>query len=166
MNRTLPAFLLIALLASPAISGAAGDDPDAAFAKLQSLTGDWEGKDSEGRWVRVTYELRSNKSVVVETLESADESTMITVYHRDGKELRMTHFCSAQNQPRMKSSGLGRDGRTISFDFVDATNVAPGSGHMNNLHITFDGDNRITHRWVRKQDGKTTDNVFELTRRK
>jgi hypothetical protein len=49
---------------------------------------------------------------------------MVTVYHQDGQDLRMTHYCSAKNQPRMKASSVSPDGNVVSFEFVDATNLA------------------------------------------
>ena len=90
---------------------------------------------------------------------------MVTVYHMDGNDVRMTHYCSAQNQPRMKASSVSRNARVVFFEFVDVTNLArPTDGHMQNLEITFKDRNHITHKWTWLENGRTTDNIFTLAR--
>ncbi len=90
---------------------------------------------------------------------------MVTVYHMDGNDVRMTHYCSAQNQPRMKASSVSPEARVVSFEFIDVTNLAqPTDGHMQNLEITFTDDDRIMHKWMWLENGRTTDNTFTLAR--
>jgi hypothetical protein len=150
------------LVASPA----AVAEPGSVFEKFKALAGEWEGQRGDGQAVKVSYQVLSDGSAVVETLtELAEEVTMVTVYHMDGDDVRMTHYCSAQNQPRMKAAAVSPDARVVSFEFVDATNLArPTDGHMQNLEITFKDRNHIAQKWTWRENGRTTDNTFTLTR--
>ncbi len=79
-----------------------------AFGQLKSLAGDWEGTyewtgTGAGGSMTATYSLSGNGSAVVETLTMGGVPGMTSVYHLDGADLRMTHFCAAQNQPRLKA---------------------------------------------------------------
>ena len=49
---------------------------------------------------------------------------MITMFHMDGSRLLMTHYRGAGNQPRMTGT-LSPDGKSVTFDFLDATNLSP-----------------------------------------
>ena len=166
MKRTLILGSILTVLATmvtvPAATVAA---PGSAFDRIKALAGEWKGRSAEGE-VRVTYKIMSGGSVVIETLESPDEPAMVTVYHTDGDDLRMTHFCSAQNQPRMKAGGFSADARVITFEFLDATNLSsPGAGRMDGLQITFKDNDHIQQRWIWKgDDGKLVDNIVELAR--
>jgi hypothetical protein len=80
----------------------------------------------------------------------------------DGDRLLMTHYCGAGNQPRMKV--VSSDAKSVSFEFFDGTNIAPGDGHMQ--HVTFsqpDADHHIEE-WVFLDHGKETKEVFTLAR--
>lgn len=152
---------LCLLVASPAVMA----EPGSALDKFKALAGEWEGQTTEGEQVKVSYQVFSNGSAVVETLSPQAEPAMVTVYHMDGSDLRLTHYCTAQNQPRLKAAGVTSDARVVSFSFVDATNLArPTAGHMHNLEVTFTDDDHITQKWTWMQDGAKTDNVFTLTR--
>ena len=166
MKRYIAVFILLSGLgALGALSSVAAAPPDSAFARMQSLAGMWEGLNPLGKPVRVTYEVTSNDSVVLEKMVEEDGPTMITIYHNDGDDLRMTHFCAAQNQPRMIAVKPDADAATLSFQFVDATNISETSpGHMHGLQITFKDVDHITLRWTWKENEQTTDSVFELSR--
>ena len=59
---------------------------------------------------------------MVEVLFPGSEHEMVTVYHQDGDDLLLTHYCSARNQPRMKCNGEAEP-NLLRFEFVDATNM-------------------------------------------
>jgi hypothetical protein len=81
--------------------------------------------------------------------------TMVTLYHLDRDRLMLTHYCVARNQPRMVASRFEDEGRTIRFDFLDATNLAsPGAGHMHSSILQIRDDDHFTSRWTWFQDGK------------
>ena len=91
---------------------------------------------------------------------------MVTIYHLDGDSVILTHYCMADNQPRMRASGLSADGKLLDFKFVDATNLAkPTDMHMHALKMTFVDTDHITQEWVHSADGKEEPMVIPLARR-
>jgi hypothetical protein len=55
----------------------------------------------------------------------------------------MTHFCAAQNQPRLKATTVDPD--AITFSFVDITNLrSPTAGHVHGLEVRFLEPDHIT----------------------
>ncbi|HLG93462.1 MAG TPA: hypothetical protein VI546_01355 [candidate division Zixibacteria bacterium] len=139
------------------------------FEKLKSLTGEWQAKTKDGQPVKVSYKLVSNGSALIETLEMGKkgEGTMVTVYHLDGDQLMMTHYCSANNQPRMKAQPASGEIKSLTFSFLDATNLAPpDSGHMHRLMIIFQDEKRMTQEWTWREYGKDAfTEVFEYKRK-
>jgi hypothetical protein len=120
--------VLLLLVATGNAQSAAIDSP-AAFQRLTSLVGDWEGR-SEWTGARTgtgkmnaTYYLTGNSSALVENLLVEGSPVMTTVYHLDHSDIRMTHFCAAKNQPRLKASKIDLQKGVIDFTFIDVTNV-------------------------------------------
>jgi hypothetical protein len=158
-----PRIALPLLLILVASTGFAQTDAQKSFATIKSLAGSWEGKASNGMFVKDSFRLTSNGSAVMSELSGHED--MITMFHLDGDRLLMTHYCGAGNQPRMKATG-SPDGKTVSFDFVDATNLAsPQDGHMHRVVYTIDGD-RLAEDWYFVKDGKDIHEHFDLQRQK
>lgn len=152
--------LLLAAQAAPA-------EPD-GWQLLKSLTGEWEGTmDGHSGTARLTYEVVSNGSAVVERLRTGSEQNdMITVYHRDGKALVLTHYCAAGNQPRMKAGSSAAPNNRISFEFLDIANLAsPDAAHMRTLTMTFPDPNHIVQEWGFREKGKDTRSIFRYKRK-
>jgi len=99
-------------------------------------------------------------------MESMQEESMVTMYHVDNNRLMLTHYCAAQNQPRMQAQ-VSDDGKTLTFDFIDATNLASADvGHMRKLVLTIQDKDHVTEQWFFAQKGKDQDHgVFQLTRK-
>lgn len=58
------------------------------------------------------------------------------------------------------------DGKTISFDFLDATNLAtPDAGHMQRVTIAVHDANHHTEEWTFVDHGKEMKEVFNLHRK-
>jgi hypothetical protein len=152
------ALLLIALLC-PGVAAAfeAPEAPEggaAAFAKLQGLAGEWEGtfewtgRSGKGA-VAATYYLTGNGSAVVENLAMNGVLAMTSVYHLDGPDLRLTHYCAAQNQPRLRAHRIDVAKGIMDFAFVDATNLrSPDAGHVQGLEIRLLDDDHLTLAFV------------------
>lgn len=167
MKRYIAVISLLMVVAFGAASPAVTAEPGSAFDKLKALAGEWEGQRTDGQPVKVTYQVLSGGHTVVETLDSGEEPTMLTVYHMDNKDIRMTHYCSAGNQPRLKASLVSPDDRVISFEFVDGTNLQNSThGYINSLQITFLDKDRITHEWGGVENGRQSVNAFTLARAK
>ena len=139
--------------------------PGTAFDKLKVLAGEWTGKNSEGHQLKVTYEISSGGSTLLEKTESSDEPTMLTIYHMDNGDLRLTHYCSAGNQPRMRAASVSPDAREILFEFVDVTNLKGATdGYINSLTLTIQNNNHITQKWGWFESGKQEYSTVHLTR--
>jgi WD40-like Beta Propeller Repeat len=169
VKRTNPWTLVLraaaSLLAAVALAREAPANP--AWEKLKSLTGDWEGT-AEGHPAKVSYKLVSSGTALAESLSTPDGGEMLTIYHPDGSRLVMTHYCSENNQPRMRAAGLSPDGKRIVFTFVDVTNVSgPDAPHMVGLVVLFLDADHVTQQWTHQEaPGKTHTSDFQFTRKK
>ena len=103
---------------------------------------------------------------MIEVLFPGTDHEMVTVYHQDGDDLLLTHYCAAGNQPRMKCRA-GSDPNQLVFEFVDATNMrSPQDAHMHAGTLTIIDPQHIQAKWQGYADGKPTDpHVFNLVRR-
>ncbi len=141
--------------------------PATGFDQLKALVGEWDGQAQEGKAVRVSYRLASGGTALVETLSPAGEPEMVTVYTADGNRVAMTHYCSQNNQPRMRTVPVARPIKELDFSFVGATNLAtPEGGHMHKLVVRFDDNNHFTQTWTWREQGKEMTEVFHFTRKK
>ncbi len=160
--KTLRTFaaVLVVLLATAALAESGAP----AFATIKSLDGSWEGKASSGMPVQVSFRTTSNGSAVMSEISGKED--MISMFHMDGDRLLLTHYCATGNQPRMAAT-VSPDGKTIKFNFVDATNLMPSQpGHMQQLTVTVIDPNHHTEDWeFAANNGKTMHEVFDLTRK-
>jgi hypothetical protein len=141
------------------------DIPD--FEKMKSLVGEWQGKSLDGTTAKVSYTLVSDNSALMERLMMGGESEMVTIYHPDSGHLMMTHYCSAHNQPRMRSQSGSPETKNIVFDLIDVTNLSsPDAGHMRKLVVTFVDQDRFTQEWTWREKGKEGTVVIQYERKK
>lgn len=139
LRVVLPIFA--ALLATAAF---ADSNSQTSFEKLKSLQGSWTGKAGD-RDIKVSFRVTSGGSALMSEIQT--EEDMISMFHLDGDRLMMTHYCGAGNQPRMVGT-MSPDGKTISFDFLDATNVLSSQpGHMQRLTLTLIDADHHTENW-------------------
>ena len=155
-----------AAIAQTSTSTSSSTDAQKAFASIKSMPGTWEGKTQDGHDVRVDFKVTSGGSAVMSEIFGHGPEDMITMFHLDGpNRLLMTHYCGAGNQPRMQAS-TSPDGKTITFNFVDATNLAtPDAGHMQRMVLTLVDDNHHTEEWTFADHGKEMKEVFDLRRK-
>jgi hypothetical protein len=117
--------------------------------RLASLEGqwsgtlEWSGARTDKGTLQASYYVTGNGSAVVENLIMHGKPSMTSVYHLDGADLRMTHYCAARNQPRLKADKI--DGDSARFAFIDVTNVGPqNKGHVEGATIRIvDADNIV-----------------------
>jgi len=157
-------MLRVVLLALVATAAMASDTPK-SFDTLKTLAGSWSGKGSQGQPVQVSYRVTAGGSALMSEITGEHED-MVTMFHPDGKRLLMTHYCGAGNQPRMVGTA-SPDGKTITFNFLDATNLAAAQpGHMGRLVVTLVDANHHTEEWeFMGNDGKQMHEVFDLQRK-
>jgi len=162
------AFILLAALAATSVCAQTNSLTDAqkAFNTIKNMPGLWEGKDPTGKAIQVSFKVTSGGSAVMSEILGQGPEDMITMFHLDGpNRLFMTHYCGVGNQPRMQAS-LSPDGKTITFNFVDATNLAsPDAGHMQRMVLTMLDDNHHTEEWIFADHGKETKELFDLHRK-
>ncbi len=164
LRNTVTALLAL-VFAVAAVADAPASNP--AWERLKSLVGDWEGS-AEGHPARVSYRLVSSGTALAESLSTPDSGEMLTLYHPDGSSLVMTHYCSENNQLRMRAAGLSPDGKRIVFAFVDVTNVSgTDAPHMVGLVVLFLDADHMTQQWTHQEaPGKTHTSDFQFTRKK
>jgi hypothetical protein len=165
-TRILKSLILsiVALAAAAAIAQTSTPtDAQKAFAAIKSMPGSWEGKSSEGP-VQVNFKITGHGSAVMSEILGHED--MISMFNMDGADrLLLTHYCAVGNQPRMQAS-LSPDGKTITFNFVDATNLAaPDDGHMQRMVLTLLDQNHHTEEWTFTDHGKEHKAVFDLYRK-
>jgi YD repeat-containing protein len=142
----------------------AGSAAQTSFDELKSLNGSWEGKTASGEPVLIDYRVTSNGSALMSEIKGKED--MISMFNLDGGRLLLTHYCSAGNQPRMVASA-SPDGKTITFDFLDATNLAsPDAGHMDRVVVSILDANHHTEEWTYNDHGKEMKEAFDLWRKK
>jgi len=138
-----------------------------AFDQMKSLAGEWEGTDTHGSKVRLTYQVVSNGSVLMERMKSSDESEMITMYSLDGDHILVTHFCSAGNQPTMQTAAATAATGKYDFSFVRATGMkSPDEGHMVALSVTMPDKDHLSQVWTFQDHGNSMVDTFTYTRKK
>jgi hypothetical protein len=131
--------------------------PHAGFEKLKKLAGTWVMADKDGQptdKVVSIIKVTSGGSAVHETLFPGQPMEMVSVYHLDGADLVMTHFCMLGNQPRMKADPKSPPNQ-IHFEFAGGTNLDPAKDmHMHEGTLTFIDDDHIETCGVCWQGGK------------
>ena len=157
------AVCILMMLSTAAVF--AESDAQKSFNQLKSLTGSWEGKNSRDEPVQVSYRVTAGGSALMSEITGHGED-MISMIHFDGaNRLLLTHYCGAGNQPRMQASA-SPDGKTITFNFLDATNLdSPQSGHMDHVAIVVLDPNHHTEEWTFTDHGKEMKEVFDLRRK-
>jgi hypothetical protein len=179
----LAAVLTVGVLAGARVAAAddkaanAGVDAKTAFAKIKTLVGEWKseisgehakeaGQHQKSETV-VTYRLTGAGSALVETQFPGTGHEMVSVYHLDGDDLRMTHYCAAGNQPRMKLDRANSAPDHLIFLFDGGTNLDPQKDlHIHGLEITFQNDGHVKSAWEGYTDGKSAGiTAFAMTRK-
>lgn len=165
------ALLAAAPAARAAEPRAAGVDPKAAFERLKALAGEWEGQAGHGEKMgpaQVRWERISGGTAVMETLFPGTEHEMRSVYHLDGGDLVLTHYCAMGNQPRMKlARTASREGELV-FEFAGGTNLdAAKDAHVHSGKLRLVSADALEAEWVVHQGGKPAGaNRFVLARKR
>ena len=128
---------------------------------LKKLEGEWAGKDTA-----VTYKVTGGGSTVMETLFPGTPHEMVSMYHLDGPDLVMTHYCAEGNQPHLKAAPA-KDEKSISFTCTGGTNMKETDHHIHSAQFTFTDEDHMQAVWKSHMDGKPGEQmVFDLTRKK
>ncbi|WP_316193043.1 hypothetical protein [Bradyrhizobium sp. SZCCHNRI1029] len=123
--------------------------------KLASLAGCWIGKrEPDGLAARVSYELGSEQSALLETIWIENNPTMYTIYYIDGDVGMAHHFCSYGNQLRMRAEP-SEDPNILSLALLDATNLkSPDDNHMTHIRFQFIDEDHFNVEWGLHHNGR------------
>ncbi|HZQ67733.1 MAG TPA: hypothetical protein VFA68_04365 [Terriglobales bacterium] len=155
-------YIVACAVVLAATSALAQSSAQSSFDKLKALAGTWTQKGRDGMSGEVTYRVVSGGSAVMADMS---EHSMVSMFAMDGSRLLMTHYCGAGNQPRMVGT-LSPDGKTLTFDFLDATNLdSPQAGHMHHAVFTFVDANHYTEDWTFAKNGQNQVEHMELQRK-
>lgn len=137
--------------ATPTPAKAAPADSTGAermFQRMSALVGDWEGtyewtgaRKGSGD-LKVTYSSTGFGSALLETLVQGGVPSMTTIYHLDGADLRMTHYCAARNQPRLKATRVDPATGAADFGFVDVTG-STAHGYVEGMELRILDPDRL-----------------------
>jgi hypothetical protein len=164
---------LIAILGLSLSGLASAQTPaDRTLARLRGLAGEWEGtlewsgaRTGSGK-LKAVYHVSGYDSTVVEDLIMGSDAapSMMSVYHLDGADLRMTHYCGAGNQPRLKASRIDEEKGVVQFAFVDATNLAARPAHVEAVELRFPAADRLVIEFTFTGGGQKSLEHIELQR--
>jgi len=182
-------FALVAValvfLAAPALAQSPSTSPEsgeplaaqAVFERLKSLAGTWHGPrqaSAEEMQAEVetmppaVHEFRVSAAgtVVMETMNPGTDHEMINMYHLDGDELVLTHYCAGGNQPTMRLDRGESTADHLVFDFTGGTNLDPAvDGHIHAARITLVDADHLDSAWIGWAEGKEAGEMaFQLTR--
>jgi hypothetical protein len=168
MTRFRVVLLLALVLAAPVLAQAQAVDGKAAFERLKSLAGTWQGQAGHGEAghaATVTYRVASGGSVVEEALFPGTPHEMISMYHLVDGELVLTHYCAMANQPRMRLDRTSSTPDRLVFAFDGGTNFDPAKDtHVHSGVIEWKGDT-LHNAWTVYAGGKEAgQNQFVLSR--
>ena len=158
------ALTVLLVLAAGAPSAAENLDARGVFDKLSSLAGTWNGESvGEGEAAEaegggeVVHEFRVSAAgtAVMETMNPGSDHEMINMYHLDGDDLVLTHYCAGGNQPTMKLDRKRSTADKLIFDFTGGTNLDPAvDNHIHAAEITWVDDDHLRSAWTGYAEGK------------
>ena len=138
--------------------------------QIKRLAGTWVALDDDGEpteKVVSRYSVTAAGSAVLEILFPGTDQEMVTVYHQNGDDLVLTHYCVMGNQPYMKAKkDSGKD--RIVFEAVRVGNAkSDDEPAMRKGTVHFRGPDRISSEWLMIAGGEVTyEASFDLARLK
>lgn len=116
------------------------------FEKIKSLQGVWIPEIQSSETQEISYEVVSGGSSVIEKADG-----MLTVFHLDANNIMATHYCIAQNQPRLIASNFNED-NILNFVLKDGTNLETTEGYISQIKFKFIESNKFQATWVWKDN--------------
>jgi hypothetical protein len=128
----------------------------ATFERLKRMEGVWRGQSTRGWNEEIRMKVIAGGSAILQTsFDAHPGEAMATLFHLDGDRLMLTHYCIAKNQPRLVATAFDDEGKTVTFTFLDATNLpSRDRGHMDRVVYRFLDDDQYTSQWSWYQDGE------------
>ena len=144
-------------LGAPAPPAAEARAASPAFERFKALVGDWvaaeDGEMTKKGDLVARYAVTAGGSAVVETVFPGSPHEMVTVYHADGPDLVLTHYCVEGNQPRMRARKPS--GSRFAFEFDGGAGIDPGRDrHMHSATVELVGNDEIRTVWTEVAEAK------------
>src|SRR6266571_6819767 len=133
----------------------AQSDAQKSFDRLKTVAGSWEAHvttlpqqaEIEGKLMQVSLRVTSMGNALLHEMTAPGRpDDPITMLYLDGDRLLLTHYCDANNRPRM-AGRMSPDGKTVEFDFLDVAGNLK-YGHMQHATFTFVDANHHTEDWT------------------
>lgn len=147
-----------AALAAPPEAASGANPASPAFERFKTLAGEWlaaeDGEMFKKGDLIARYAVTAAGSAVVETVFPGSPREMVTVYHTDGRDLVLTHYCMEGNQPRMRAKNP--KGSRFDFAYDGGTNIDPKRDrHMHSAWVSLLAADEIRSEWTELAEGKT-----------
>ena len=148
------AFLTVNVQAGQGHEHGKAPAPNAAFERLKGLAGTWDATmlAPDGEKTTVEYRVSANGTVVQETMFVGAPFEMINMYTVEGDTIVATHYCSGDNQPRLRLNAEKSKGDQLVFDFVDVGGKNTKS-YINGLTMKFGADGKVEEQWSSAGEG-------------
>lgn len=170
--KTIQSYSILAVLALCATTSA--DDKKEtktlSIERLKALEGTWVKAGEDGKAtdeVVSKFHLIANGSTIIESEFPGTAHEMVSIYHQDGKDLVMTHYCAVGNQPKFKAV-TGKKPNTIVWEFAGGTNLDyKKDQHVHKIVMTFVSKDRLQTVVDFWNKGKVEHSMkFDLVRKK
>lgn len=150
----------------------AQSDAKKSFERLKALAGTWEGRmtthprvaEIDGTLTTVTFRVTSMGNTLMHEMTGVGRpDDPITMFYLDGDRLELTHYCDADNRPRMIAKASA-DGQKIDFELLDVKGNME-YGHMHGAVFTIVDGNHHTEDWTFMRGDKPYHAHVELRRK-
>ena len=159
--KTIAAFAALVALTSCQVGttnhAACADMPpykgSAAFERMKSLVGKWEGESPMMGKMKTEFRLIAGDSVIEERFAGGTPMEMLSTYYDVNGKLTMKHYCMLRNQPQMKLTKSNADSLTFDLALTPGLNPAKDK-HMHGATYTFIDANHYKLDGVAWENGK------------
>lgn len=125
----------------------------AAFQRMKTLVGKWEGESPMMGKMKTEFRLIAGDSVIEERFAAGTPMEMLSTYYDVNGKLTMKHYCMLRNQPQMKLTKSAAD--SLTFDLAPTPGLNPAKDkHMHGATYTFIDANQFKLDGVAWENGK------------
>ncbi len=150
-------------------------DAATAMAFLTSTSGEWESASAQhahggvapgGSRGIVSVKTKAAGSAVVHTYAAGTPGEMETIFHMDGDQLLLTHYCALQNAPVLRFEKSNKPGE-LKFVFYGGTNFDPKvDAHLHESTFQIKDAGTVEQNSTVFANGKATPELHAILHRK